>query len=260
MTITIGRVKEQIRSRIEASGLVIESASHHIDRRRGEVLTLQATDLVLDIGAAEGQYAKRIRRMGYTGQILSFEPRLSSRSELLAAAGRDSKWTVDAFALGSVSGTSYLNVTSSAHSSSLLSPVSEADPGGHLELAGKEQIEVRRLDEVAAVRKFNSVHLKADVQGFELEVLRSADAVLERVSSLELELTLAPLYRDQPLIDEVLRETRRLGFKPVCFERGFADSSTGHLLQIDALFVRDSSTANEALGEAHPMNEGLNIK
>lgn len=48
------------------------------------MLRLHQIDLVLDVGANRGQFARLVRRLGYAGEIVSFEPLSKYRSELEA--------------------------------------------------------------------------------------------------------------------------------------------------------------------------------
>ena len=41
---------------------------------RARLLASERIDLLLDVGANEGQYALRMRRAGFQGRIVSFEP------------------------------------------------------------------------------------------------------------------------------------------------------------------------------------------
>jgi hypothetical protein len=60
------------------------------------VNTLKMTDInvVFDIGANEGQFAREIRQHGYRGKIISFEPLTSARKNLIIFSERDPDWQV----------------------------------------------------------------------------------------------------------------------------------------------------------------------
>jgi hypothetical protein len=77
-----------------------------------------------------------------------------------------------------------------------------------------------------------------DVQGFEKEVLAGARQSLGQVRSIEIELSLAELYKEQPLIGEMLQLLTALQFSPVWLSRGFSDPVSRDLLQVDCLLVR----------------------
>src|ERR1700692_3194856 len=56
-------------------------------------------DCVFDVGANAGQYATRLREMGFRGFIISVEPIPKFAAQLRAAASRDDRWFVEAVAL-----------------------------------------------------------------------------------------------------------------------------------------------------------------
>ena len=64
------------------------------DLRRRKVLDLLGIDLVLDVGANSGQYAKMLRKDGYNGKILSFEPISTVYNELKKVHWPDRKQLV----------------------------------------------------------------------------------------------------------------------------------------------------------------------
>ena len=51
-----------------------EPAPAQEDLLRARLLTSERVDLLLDVGANEGQYAVRMRRAGFQGRMISFEP------------------------------------------------------------------------------------------------------------------------------------------------------------------------------------------
>jgi hypothetical protein len=90
--------------------------------------------------------------------------------------------------------------------------------------------------------------IKADVQGFELEVLAGAGACLEKAQLLLLEVSYRRIYRNLPLAHEVIAFAGRAGFRiyDICTYAG--RPSDGELTQSDLLFAREGSPlfANEA--------------
>ena len=104
----------------------------------------------------------------------------------------------------------------------------------------RQSAPMRRLDSVAGETLGNhrNVYLKIDTQGYELEVLKGAHDLLQRVRAVEVELSLAPIYKDQPLLPEVMAHLLMAEYHPIWIERGFLHPQSGHMLQVDALFVR----------------------
>ena len=196
---------------------------------------------VLDVGANEGQYGRSIRRAGFSGPMLSFEPQSGAFEKLERQASRDSLWTAHRCALGATDGEITLNIAGNSESSSVL-PMLDLHSANSPTSAyvSTEQVRLRRLDDV--VRESGCVgpfHLKLDVQGFELSVMDGALQTLESVGSLEVEMSFVPLYGGQATFDGLLARLGAARFEFYDVVPGFR-AKNGRLLQIDGLFIRNT--------------------
>jgi FkbM family methyltransferase len=81
-------------------------------------------NLLLDVGANIGQYARQTRILGYKGRIISFEPIPSVYKKLLDRAKNDESWRVENFGLGDYDGQNVINTFNDTVFSSLLNPTS----------------------------------------------------------------------------------------------------------------------------------------
>ncbi len=210
-------------------------------------------DLVIDVGANEGQYVRGLRESGYRGPVVSIEPLSSAFSVLSEVSSRDPEWHVVRTAVGPEHGRMEINIAGNGASSSFLPMLDR-----HVKAApssatiGRESVDVVPLDRPVEsyVAKCSAALLKVDVQGFEAEVLKGAGETLDRdeVVGVELELSLVPLYENQPLWGEVADQIRGYGFVPVAFGDGFRDPDSGELLQVDGLFVRTQDGSPQGAG------------
>src|SRR5476649_785985 len=66
----------------------------HHERNIVYLMDALGIDLVLDIGANEGQFGQQLRRCGYGGRIVSFEPVEDVHATLSAAASGDRLWQI----------------------------------------------------------------------------------------------------------------------------------------------------------------------
>ena len=82
------------------------------------------------------------------------------------------------------------------------------------------------------------IYLKIDTQGFEREVLQGAKNSLQMIKTVQLEMSLVPLYRDAPLFGEICDLMQKSGYTLVSLEPGFVDIESGQLLQADGIFRR----------------------
>jgi FkbM family methyltransferase len=206
------------------------------------VLASDHIELVVDVGANSGQYARLLRAAGYAGAIESFEPISTPFDRLAKRAAGDPLWGCHRLALGDGSQVTTINVAGNSVSSSLLemTELHQSQARGSATVT-TETITMARLDDVADELFLGDerIFLKLDVQGYELAALRGAEETLKQVRAIELELSLVELYRGQPLFIEVAQHLVDRGYRCVGLDPVFVDHETGYVLQVDALFVRD---------------------
>lgn len=198
---------------------------------------------VIDVGAHFGEYGRFLRAVGYTGLIVSFEPVEASWERLCRVAGQDGNWTVYRAALGSGDGFAELNLTAGSDFASFLGPNEYARaefPGSSL-VVGHELVAVKRLDGIFAecTRGMANprVYLKLDTQGYDLEVLRGADGCINRVVALQSEVSVKPIYREQPSLADALGYIDRLGFEVGGLYPVTRDSE-GRVVEFDCVALR----------------------
>lgn len=219
------------------------SPSHHAVCQVARSLGVVGANVVVDIGANEGQFARDLRLMGYAGNILSIEPIEACHARLHAFASHDPNWEVGPrCCIGETTGEVLLNVAANTESSSLLGIEEkhiEAEPASVY--VRKEPVSMRRLDDLLSERgvKLSTVFLKLDVQGYESRVLDGAPCTLEVCRGVYLELSLCQLYVGQPEWREMIDRLESHGLTLWGVQNGFTDPRDGRSLQVDALFIRE---------------------
>ena len=209
--------------------------------RRKRLLEIYKINLVLDVGANIGQYGKELREIGYKGKIVSFEPLSSAYKELCKKVRRDELWEAHNFALGDKKETEIINIAGNSFSSSLLDMLPshlKAEPKS--KYIGQEEIQIKTLDSIYSTlsSQTGSIYLKLDTQGFEEKVLKGAENSLHNIDTIQLEMSLTPLYKDELLFNEMYQLLYQKEYRLVALEPGFTDGDTGQLLQIDGIFHR----------------------
>jgi FkbM family methyltransferase len=207
---------------------------------RVKLLAHHEIDQVFDIGASDGRFGAELRRFGYRGRIVSFEPLPDAYAKLADRASADPLWTTFQYALGSESAEVILNVAGNAGASSSILPMLERHTTAAPEagVVATETVQQHRLDAVwrELTQEQSRLFLKIDVQGYERRVLAGAREVLQHCVGVQLELSFVPLYEGSMSYREAFDEMERLGLTLMLLDPGFRDHQTGQLLQADAAF------------------------
>ncbi len=211
-------------------------------RRRKKLLDYYKITKVLDVGANAGQYANQIFELGFTGNIVSFEPLKKVYKELEKQVKKNNQWSSFNIALGNKNEELEINVSKNTYSSSILEILpSHVKSAPESEVVNKEKITVKRLDDVYRnlVKDGERVLLKIDVQGFEKHVLEGAKKVLNEIKGIQIEMSVEELYNGELLFLDMIMYLNNLGFSLHSLENGFYDEQSGKLLQVDGIFFRD---------------------
>lgn len=211
--------------------------------RRIKLLEYYNIDLVFDIGANKGQYATGIIDAGYVHKIVSFEPLTSAHSVIENESKKYKNWTVaPRCAIGSKKEEIEINISANSVSSTLLNMLDSHYEGApDSKIIGKEKVQVYPLDQIEMEynKLAKNIFLKIDVQGFEQEVLKGAQTIINKAKGIEMEISLIPLYENQNwLLPQVLEYMNLKGFQLNSIAPAFTDNKTGVVLQCNGIFFR----------------------
>jgi FkbM family methyltransferase len=233
-------VKRIVRQSIRRFGWDLRRIEHFGEPTLADFLRLQAIDLVLDVGANEGQFAIELREAGYSGDIMSFEPIASAYEKLAANAARDPKWQACKVALGDRRSIAKIEITALSVFSSM-QPQAERLRDWHpgTKIVGSERVEIVPLDSIVHPVPDRRIFLKVDTQGSEERILAGAQNVLSQACGVQLELPVVHFYENVWSLTDAIAFMERAGFviaqlRPVVYLPG-----TGSLGEIDCVFRRD---------------------
>lgn len=194
---------------------------------------------VIDVGANIGQFASAIKCEYPNAKVHCFEPVPETFSKLSQNKSNASTVKLYPIALGNTKGKISFFQNEHSHASSILE-VSDEQKAALPETSAYKKIEVdiETLDEVSA--GFEIEHpllLKLDVQGFEKDVLLGATEFLKQVDYLLLEMSFIPMYKNEPLFDEMHRFITDKGFE-IVGPVGSLPDSQGVIMQMDMLYKK----------------------
>lgn len=198
---------------------------------------------VLDIGANVGQFGIDIRRYGFQGQIVSYEPVKISFDKLSKVAKKYEPWKTFQLGLGALESEYIINVSGNSGLSSSLLQMNEL----HLEnfpdsaTVFQQDVNISTIDTQLDVLDLRpqDILLKVDVQGFESEVLKGAGQSLSKIPLCYLEVSIVPLYEGELPFLTILNQLSEHGHEVIEVFRGIKAAS-GELLQLDILTKRSN--------------------
>jgi FkbM family methyltransferase len=219
-------------------GLRIQPSSNaRLSSTREALLNNKRCELLVDVGANDGDWAARIRKVGFKGLIESFEP-TEIFEKLKKRAKDDEKWRVNKLALSDFSGVAKIHLGSNDFlSSSLMAPtgVLEANPGIIFE--DSVSVDVSTLDSHFSSLRERNIYLKLDVQGSEFSILKGGKNFLQHCFAIEFESAIYPQYEGEQTHYFIANWLQERGFVPKQVVVTHWDSAL-QTIAIDSIFVR----------------------
>jgi len=199
-----------------------------------ELLALHRVDIVFDIGANDGGYATELRQSGWSGPLVSFEPQPATFGRLKQRFAGDAQWSGHQIGLGSEDAVMTMNIHEMDVLSSFLQKIETSDP------ARQVDVEVKRMDGIldGILGSRSRPFVKIDTQGFEMEIIKGFGTRTSGVIGWQLEMSVEPLYQNQPKIEEVIALMRKLGFSLWKILPGLRDPKTLQSFEFDGIFFR----------------------
>jgi len=195
-------------------------------------------DCILDVGANKGQFALFARSRFPQARLISFEPLPRPAEKFGRVFAKDPDVKLIRAAVSRERGTLVMHVTEHDDSSSALGIGKAQRDIFNSREVGKCEVPCGPLGDFIADDDFGQRNLlKIDVQGFELEVLRGAEGLLDRFAAIYCELSFMELYVGQPLAEEIIDFLTGRGFRSAG-TYNMTLSPDGKPVQADGLFIR----------------------
>ena len=212
------------------------------------LLEREKINVIIDVGAHAGSTGSYFRGIDFKGRIISFEPIPEMFSLLEKKAKTENLWECYQFALGNETGTKKFHINSNSYTSSFLTEshiLKNVEKSLHR--VREIDVHVRRLEDLfpEICSSIDSIFLKIDTQGFEKQVIEGVGKYLQYISLVKLEVSLVPLYDNEPLIEEMIGLMWTKGFTPISIQPHA--SPILHQLQADMIFLNKNKMLSESV-------------
>lgn len=174
-------------------GMLSTSGEKELVKMISRQLDIRENDdkVLFDVGANDGQYTDLLlNTFSRNDKIVCFEPSFHSFKELTAKHGEKTNVELVPYGLGSK--TEKRNLFYDVEGSGWASVFERKDTGFNHPLTQSEEINIVTLDDFCASKGIKKINfLKADVEGFELEVFKGAKNMLPNIDFIQFEFSYA---------------------------------------------------------------------
>lgn len=197
---------------------------------------------IVDVGANKGQFSLFCRARFPNAKIVAFEPLANPAGTFRAVFRNMPSVSLIEAAIANFDGKATMHVSAREDSSSLLSITKrQADIFPGTEEIATTEIQAGRLDTYLPRHEIElPALLKIDVQGFELDVLKGSESLLDCFDNIYVECSFVELYAGQALAPDIIDWLRERDFR-LSGQFNEAVNPEMGLVQADLLFER---TAN----------------
>ncbi len=197
--------------------LKLKNSNFTIDANLLNIIRKKNINCIIDVGANSGQYGAFLRRIGFKGHILSFEPVSHVFKKLQSAAKHDAKWQCFQYALGDRDEKKELNVYKSTVFSSFLEANEYSkNTWNALREVRTEIVQIKKLENIyhGLMKDIGNVTcmLKMDTQGYDVNVFEGARAVLGHIEALQSEIAAIKVYEHMPDGLDALKLFQQYGY------------------------------------------------
>lgn len=199
-------------------------------------------DLILDVGANNGQFADQQFIFGYTGEIISFEPSKSAHEKLRKRAEKQDRWKIRApLAIGAQSGKlEFYEYNDSVFNSFLKVKPNFGKNKRYLQTKNISQVQVTTLDDIINnLENIDSKNfmVKIDTQGYEKQVLDGFQKFVRSASIIKIEIPLKAMYENVHwTFYDTVEYMKELNFHPINLDIEGANAN-GVVRTIDMSFL-----------------------
>jgi FkbM family methyltransferase len=228
------KFREYIRYKINKKDYILER-----DAQRFSWLKEYPFRSIVDVGANEGQFAEKILFAFPTADIYCFEPLLEVYNKLKSNLGSRGNAHFYNYAIGASSAEMNMQHNEYSPSSSLLEMLDLHKSNFDFAIKSETtKIQMRTLDSFFTEPLAEPVLLKIDVQGYEIAVLEAGESVLQQAKAVIVETCFYPLYKDQPLFEDIYSYLTGKGFRYVGNIEQTESAKNHQILFADSVFIR----------------------
>ncbi|WP_207511694.1 FkbM family methyltransferase [Longitalea luteola] len=209
------------------------------EARKFEWLKKYNFKTIIDVGANEGQFTRKISIVFPDAEIHCFEPLQEDFNKLKYNFQDSSKIKIYNFGLGDTNEEKNIYRNEYSPSSSLLEMLELHKSNFQYAVkAEPEKVSIRIFDEVFKGDLARPLLVKVDVQGYEMHVLNGGPKIMEQADVCIIETSFYPLYNGQPLFGEIYNYFIQRGYEYVGSIDQLTAPTDNKILQADAVFVR----------------------